>query len=400
VLKLAQRYKSFRDISFYRHPIDIVKTIKNYLLAYLFLAMGLSAFGQTPPVDLANMSLGDLLNAKIIRSYADHAAFKTGGQGAPLGYLDSSRFHFSTSYVKVRFDGYMDGTDDLSFGEVLWSPEDEPRTDENFPVVPTVITQEAVQFKVAYDLTEQWSLSLSIPYIRQETEHITDNNNFDPDFKDFTIVSEGFGDIEIGATWLHRLNQNSSILVNLGFSLPTGSIDETGDTPSLGRDNQLPYTMQLGSGTYDIKPSIVYSGTSGDWTCGANLNMTLRTGKNDRDYRLGNVYQAGIWTRYALTDWIQPSFRIDGVVWDKISGKDTDLPYNPVTDRYPAAVVKPDNFGGTKLLALVGLRLKDPRGRLENTFLEFEAGAPFYQDLNGPQPSEDWRFSASFVLSF
>ena len=129
--------------------------------------------------------------------------------------------------------------------------------------------------------------------------------------------------------------------------------------------------------------------------------MTLRTGKNDRDYRLGNVYQAGIWTRYALTDWIQPSFRIDGVVWDEISGEDEDLlnlklPVSP----YPAAVVKPDNFGGTKCLALVGLRLKDPRGRLENTFLELEAGAPFYQDLNGPQPSEDWRFSASFVFSF
>ena len=376
-----------------------MKTIKNYLLAYLFLAMGSSAFGQTPPVDLANMSLGDLLNAKIIRSYADHAAFKTGGQGAPLGYLDSSRFHFSTSYVKVRFDGYMDGTDDVSINDVLWPwyEADSPRTDENFPVVPTVITQEAVQFKGAYDLSEQWSLSLSIPYIRQETEHVSSK----PGFDEFTIVSEGFGDVELAATWLHRFNQNSSILVNLGLSLPTGSIDETGDTPRAGPDNQLPYTMQLGSGTYDIKPSIVYSGVAGDWTYGANLNLTLRTGKNDRDYRLGNVYQAGIWTRYALTDWIQPSFRIDGVVWDEISGEDedllkADLPVSP----YPAAVVQPKYFGGTKCSALVGLRLKDPRGRLENTFLELEAGAPFYQDLNGPQPSEDWRFSASFVFSF
>ena len=109
-----------------------MKTIKNYLLAYLFLAMGSSAFGQTPPVDLANMSLGDLLNAKIIRSYADHAAFKTGGQGAPLGYLDSSRFHFSTSYVKVRFDGYMDGTDDVSINDVLW-PWMEPALTKTSP---------------------------------------------------------------------------------------------------------------------------------------------------------------------------------------------------------------------------------------------------------------------------
>ena len=51
-----------------------------------------------------------------------------------------------------------------------------------------------------------------------------------PGFDEFTIVSEGFGDVELAATWLHRLNQNSSILVNLGFSLPTGSIDETGST--------------------------------------------------------------------------------------------------------------------------------------------------------------------------
>ena len=72
-------------------------------------------------------------------------------------------------------------------------------------------------------------------------------------------------------------------------------------------------------------PRLFTSGVAGDWTYGANLNLTLRTGKNDRDYRLGNVYQAGIWTRYALTDWIQPSFRIDGVVWDEISGEDEDL---------------------------------------------------------------------------
>jgi len=376
-----------------------VKTIKYYLLSYLFLALGLSAFSQTTPVDLANMSLGDLLNAKIIRSYSDLSAFEAGQQDMPVGYFDNSRFHFNTSYIKVRFDGYMKGTDDVSIEDVQWFPAT-PRTDENFPVVPTVITQEAIQFKGAYDLTEQCSLSLSIPYIRQETDHVS----FKLGFEEFTIVSEGFGDVELGASWLHQLSQNSSLLLNIGFSLPTGSIDEKGPTPkSAVADTQLPYTMQLGSGTYDIKPSILYVGREGNWFYGANLNLTLRTGKNDRDYRLGNVYQAGIWTRYALTDWIQPSIRIDGIIWDEISGEDEELRFEVPSGSgnfYPAAVVKSNNFGGTKCLALVGLRLKDPRGRLENTFLEFEAGAPFYQDLSGPQPSEDWRFSASFVLSF
>jgi hypothetical protein len=36
--------------------------------------------------------------------------------------------------------------------------------------------------------------------------------------------------------------------------LPTGSIDEVGDTPRNGSGTleRLPYTMQLGSGTYDF----------------------------------------------------------------------------------------------------------------------------------------------------
>lgn len=62
-----------------------MKFIKYYLILGFYAAFGLCAFGQTPPVDLANLSLGDLLNAKIIRSYSDHAAFKTGGQDTPLG---------------------------------------------------------------------------------------------------------------------------------------------------------------------------------------------------------------------------------------------------------------------------------------------------------------------------
>ncbi len=43
---------------------------------------------------------------------------------------------------------------------------------------------------------------------------------------------------------------------NLGLTLyfPTGSIDERGATP-MGPNMQLPYPMQLGSGTYDLEPS-------------------------------------------------------------------------------------------------------------------------------------------------
>lgn len=378
-----------------------MKLIKLCPLLCVYFTMSFNAFGQSPPVDLADLSLGDLLNAKIIRSQSNQITqdnFNKDLLNRPKAHLVSDRLHVSLSYIDVKFDTYKDGTKDLSTSDVLWSGPGslEARTDENFPVVPTIIYQQAVQFTASYDISERYSIHASIPYIRQETEHISSV----PGFSDFTIVSQGIGDIEIGASWFVPLNSSNSMLFNLGLSLPTGSIDEKGHTPrDANRDTQLPYTMQLGSGTYDLRPSITYTGKSSLWRYGASLNLTLRTGKNSRNYSLGNVYQGDIWTRYERCGWIQPSFRVNAIVWDRISGQDDEIttagPYP-----YPAAVTNPDYFGGTKFITQFGLRLKDPKGLLKNTFLELEAGLPIYQRLNGPQPSENWRMSASFVLNF
>lgn len=380
-----------------------MRHIKYYPLLFIYLAIGLSAFGQSPPADLANLSLGDLLNAKIIPSQSNqngHEVTINGEEGLQIVESKTSRFHFSASYIDVEFDGYRNGTNDLSISEVLWDgpSSSEARTDENFPVVPTVIRQKVIQFRGAYDISDQFSLNLNVPYIRQETDHVSIVEDFD----EFLIVSEGLGDIEAGVSWFKSIDKNNSLLFSLGLSLPTGSIDEKGRTPrDANMDTQLPYTMQLGSGTFDIKPSIIYSGRTGDWTYGANLSLTLRTGENSRDYRLGNVYQGDIWTRYHLADWIQPSIRINAISWDCIRGQDDEITSPlPPGFPYPAAVTNPKYFGGEKILAQFGLRLRDPSGRLENTFLEVEAGVPIYERLNGPQPSENWRFSASIGLNF
>ncbi len=377
----------------------MVKDSRSPLLLCSFSVMGLSAFGQSPPVDLANMSLGDLLNAKIVRSQSNQptqAELSNGSeQELDSDWLEASRFHFSMSYINVKFEDYRDGTKKLSNNDVLWTPGD-TRTDENFPVVPTTIYQEVILFKAACDLTERYSLNLSIPYIKQETDHIS----VVPGFSDFIIESEGLGDVEAGVSWLAWFDEKSSLLLSLGLSFPTGSIDEEGRTPrDATQDTQLPYTMQLGSGTYDFKPSLIYTAMAGDWAYGADLNFTIRTGENDRDYRLGNVYQGDIWVRSEHSDWFQPSLRIYGKHWERISGQDDEITV-PGPFPYPAAVTNPRLFGGTKFIGMGGLRLRHPKGWMENSFLELEAGLPFYEDLNGPQPSEDWRMSASLVINF
>ena len=52
--------------------------------------------------------------------------------------------------------------------------------------------------------------------------------------------------ISVVADSIVRQSLNSVWKVGAGVSLPTGSIDEEGDTPRAPGDQQLPYTMQLG----------------------------------------------------------------------------------------------------------------------------------------------------------
>ena len=105
-----------------------------------------------------------------------------------------------------------------------------------------------------------------LPFVTQSSDHIS----IVPGYDAFNISSEGVGDIALVADSIVRQSLNNVWKVGAGVSLPAGSIDEAGDTPHAPRDQQLTCTMQLGSGTWD-------------W--GVDASYTLRTGKNDRDYR-------------------------------------------------------------------------------------------------------------------
>ncbi len=77
--------------------------------------------------------------------------------------------------------------------------------------------------------------------------------------------SSGIGDIALSASTPLWHRDRHAIVANLGVSLPLGSIDEIGPTPrDAENDTQLPYTMQIGSGTIDLLPGIIYSGGTGN----------------------------------------------------------------------------------------------------------------------------------------
>lgn len=344
-------------------------------------AIGLCAFasfgcvGQSTPNDFAQLSLQALMNVPVGDAEDEHEAVD---------------WHLSYSFKTIRFDDYYSGTDRIDLEKVFWRPgPGQPRTMQNYPVVPIDIKQNAHIFTFGYHLAEHLELVVTAPYIEQETDHLS----IVPGYDRFTISSSGLGDInlQLRYTW-HE--QNVAWRFGAGVSLANGSIDEQGDTPRSPGDQQLPYTMQLGSGTLDIPVSLVYQ-WDGNICFKFGLDALIRTGKNDRDYRLGDIYRATAKTSFPVAEELSLFAAAEFTYWQSIKGQDEAL-LVPSVMPYPASITDPQRYGGTKVNARVGMEWKFSRF----TTVGAEVGKPLLQNLNGPQPGEAWSASMNFKQVF
>ncbi|MFT5240105.1 MAG: hypothetical protein ACI9OU_001033 [Candidatus Promineifilaceae bacterium] len=329
----------------------------------LFAALSLAAvlctqaWGQTAPIDLMDMSLEDLLKVHLIE--------RTVQEGEDTVQRDS-KWGIGYRYTVSTFGDYKDGTRDVTIEEVM----------QAYPVVPNKITQEAHVLELTYAHSDASSFIAVVPYISQNTDHL--RRVGDP----FSIRSGGVGDMRLQG--LHRINKkaNHNVSLSMGMSLPTGSIDERGDTPR-GANSQLPYTMQVGSGTFDLLSGISYSAGSTAMSWGTQFNWTQRLGRNGRGYSLGDRYLISAWMRRACTQWVDVSLKGAFQSWDDIDGSDPDL--NPTI----APVANPNIQGGTRSSIFLGAQLKLPGERFKGQTIEIELGLPVHEDLNGPQPGQD-----------
>ena len=164
------------------------------------------------------------------------------------------------------------------------------------------------------------------------------------------------------ASALLMRRENHALMLSTGVSFPTGGIREKGDTPAPGPKNQLPYTMQLGSGTWDIPIGLSYMGSSdplpwaGPLSWGVGALGKVRTGRNSRGYRLGDRVLITGWLRAEPLPWIHPTVKVEATIWERITGTDKDFP-GPI---FPTPVADPRNFGGKRVDLLVGARFKPP----------------------------------------
>jgi hypothetical protein len=339
-----------------------------------------ATFAQTPS-ELAELNLQEIMNLSI--SEPD------------LHSETQNRWQMSYHYQKLKLDGYRTGTRDIRKSDVLYTPP-ALRTASTYPVVPTEITQEVHSFRLSYQWSDTLKLGITAPYIKQSTDHISSI----PNFSGFTLKSEGIGDISLNSAYTLPFSTDGKWTLLASLSLPTGSIGEQGDTPrnGAGTEELLPYTMQVGSGTYDFPLSLQFANQTTQFHYGAQVNALIRTGKNNHGYRLGNTFGFGSWLRWRASSWIQPSASINYRHNQKIHGLDKEMTVAG-TYPYPANITNPNNFGGDKVDLGVSLRLCAQANGCEK-YVDLNVSKAIYQNLNGIQIKEDALIGISTGLSF
>lgn len=304
---------------------------------------------------------------------------------APIGVMadhthTAGEFMFSYRFMRMSMDGNRIGTESVDTDRVL----------EDFMVAPLDMPMNMHMLGAMYAPTDWVTLAAMGTFLTQSMDHVTRMGG------DFQTSSSGFGDTRL--TGLFGVLRQGPIRAHLhaGISIPTGSIDRTDVTPASAPDEaQLPYPMQLGSGTWDLLPGITILGMTGRGSWGVQGTGEIRLGENDREYALGNSYEGTAWLAYRATERISLSTRFLATTWGDIEGADPTF-MNPMV----VPTVRTDLRKGTRLDLAGGVNYYFPTGALAGHRVALEMGFPVYQDLDGPQLETDWVFTIGWQKSF
>ena len=319
--------------------------------------------------DITKLTIEELMNIEVLRGNVLGTHTHLAGEWM-IGYKQ----------MFMKMDGNRDGTNRKSTSEVL----------TDFMVAPLDMTMQMHMLDVMYAPTDNLTLMAMLPYVRLSMDHVTRTG------ARFTTRSEGVGDFQMNAHYTLYGDARESghrLLINAGLSFPTGSIDEKDDTPS-GRNQKLPYPMQLGSGTFDLLPGLTYLGESENWAWMGQVMGTIRLGENDNHYTLGNRLGLNSWVSRKITDWLALSVRMDGDFWGNIDGADPDL----IPSMVPTA--DPNRRGGKRVDLSFGINLYVPRGVFSGNRVAIEAGFPIFQSLDGPQLEKDFHLRIGWSWTF
>jgi len=288
---------------------------------------------------------------------------------APIGVMgdhmhSKGEWMFSYRYMFMNMEDLKRGNDDASFDDAL----------ADYMVTPTKMPMNMHMLGAMYAPSDRITIMAMVNVLSMEMDHVTRMGGM------FTTEVSGFGDVKLSGMY-KILDKNRQIVHGrLGFSLPTGSVSEKDVIPASAPNAvNLPYPMQLGSGTFDTSLDLTYLFQGPVFSYGGQVSGIFRLGENEREFTYGNKYTMNHWFGFKLKDWFSLSARLERIWTSKIRGEDPNL--NPVM----VITADTDNSGGNVLNSGFGFNLYAPTGALKNLRLGFEFSFPLFQDLNGIQ---------------
>ncbi|MDD2758901.1 MAG: DUF3570 domain-containing protein, partial [Methylomonas sp.] len=217
-------------------------------------------------------------------------------------------------------------------------------------------------------------------------------------------TSNDIGDTVVTALVKIHDDGKHHLHAGVGMSAPTGSIDAqisqgqlkstAGTEIQPGSEVVQDYGMQLGSGTWDFKPSLTYSGQADDWGWGVQLNGTKRFGKNKYGYAYGDMFQATGWGSYQIMEWLSASVRGVYTWQDKIQGQSS------ANHEQSSPVDFTHNYGGRFVDVGLGLNVTIPDGQFAGNNISVEWLQPVTTDFNGTQLDRDGALAVTWSFSF
>jgi len=316
------------------------------------------------------------------------------GAHAPAGITGdhahgSGEIMISYMYMDMRMNGLRTGSDRIEYVEVP----------TNYTMVPTEMGMRMHMLHVMYAPTDELTLVLISTYEEKEMtmEVIRMGMGMSGHGGHSMAVGsqsthqlEGWGDTQLGALYQFWKSGTHEVLGSFLFSAPTGSVSiKNGD------GTYTHYGMQMGSGTWDAIPGVVYTGSQGSISWGAKMAVTVRLEDENRSgYQLGNVADISAWAAWSPVSVVSLSTRLAYRDEGQLSGH-----YNGIHNHSSPPDVQA-NYGGKVLSAGFGVNGIIPIGGLGDHRIGAEVIFPLKQDLNGIQLGQDLALSLSWTTVF
>ncbi|MCF6192959.1 MAG: hypothetical protein L3J46_01345 [Kangiellaceae bacterium] len=275
----------------------------------------------------------------------------------------------------------------------------------NYRVSPLDMTMDMHMVSGMYGWSDDVTIMLMLPTINNK---MTLRSYAGPSgtnaIGNFNGETSGVGDLKISSLIRFSEENNKKIHFDLGLSIPTGSIKErgailppfagtmtpAGETVEIDR---LGYSMQLGSGSFELLSGITFTDREQDLSWGAQVSTVIRLNDNSQDYKLGNRLQVQSWLANEWQSWISGSVGLKAYTQGNIQGRD-DI----ITGGMPLFIA--DNSGRDLAELSLGVNLLGESGLLKGHRLAFEFAKPIYQKVNGIQMENDWSLTIGWQKAF